>query len=68
MEGVKQQIHALEGSLAKQSDIDDAKDKLIEFSQVITRLNKTVNEVEKESASTRQFTENKLQKSREAIQ
>ena len=53
--------------MAKQSDIDKAMEKMNDFSSVINKVNKTVIEVEKESNSTKQYTDRRIEGNRDII-
>ena len=67
MEGVKQQLIDLEAAMASKSDIEDVQKRILDFSQVVAKMNKTVVEVEKESAGVKQFTERKIEGNRDIL-
>ena len=53
LDSIKNKQRELEQSMASKSDIEDSTKKIVDFTQVIAKLNKVVSDVEKETAATK---------------
>ena len=67
VDGIKMDMSKLETEMAKKTDIEDQTKKLIGFNEVITKMNKTVSEVEKECSNTTQYTNRRIEGSRDIL-